>query len=115
MATPTTIILVLIVMMLLALAIANKLEMDEVHEELWDIMDRIETLSLIERTAPKRRQGTIGSVEIEIELNQKKKEEFHRDLDAISERLEEICERWATISEAVAEHSGGEDHEQNDH
>ena len=114
MATSTTIIIILILITTasLALHITDRAEMDEIHEELWDIMDRIEDLRFEKNSTQRRRAGVVQAIEIEIELDKEKKEEFHKDMDAISERMDEIARKWEIITDADQGHNGGEDHDQ---
>ena len=114
MTTSTTIIIILILITTasLALHITDRTEMDEIREELWDIMDKIENLRFEKNSTQRRRAGIVQTIEIEIELDKEKKEEFQKDLDAISERMDEIARKWEIITDADQGHNGGEDHDQ---
>ena len=113
MTTSTTIIIILILITTasLVLHIKDRTEMDEIHEELWDVMDRIEDLRF-KNSTQRRRAEVVQTIEIEIELDKEKKEEFHKDLDAISERMDEIARKWEIITDADQGHNGGGDHDQ---
>ena len=122
-STTIIIILILITTASLVLHITDRTEMDEMHEELWDIMDRIEELRDIvdqienlqeELTITSEVQaGTIQPFEFEIELDEEKKKEIFRQLDEMA------LKGWSTwnikrgiITDAGKGHNGGENHDQ---